>query len=92
MKSFAVSADGSVGVVVLFDSSISVWDLNKMQAGNLACACTLVGVRCGGATRPRNQIAILPRAVAPITALMLSSGLPFGCFLCSAAVHQPEGG
>ena len=32
MKSFAVSADGSVGVVVLFDSSISVWDLNKMQA------------------------------------------------------------
>ena len=31
VKSFAVSANGRVGVTVLFDSSISVWDLKTMQ-------------------------------------------------------------
>ena len=31
VKSFAASANGHVGIVVLFDSSISVWDLETMQ-------------------------------------------------------------
>ena len=31
VKSFAVSSNGKVGVTVLFDSSISVWDLKTMQ-------------------------------------------------------------
>ena len=31
VKSFAVSSNGAVGVTVLFDSTISVWDLKTMQ-------------------------------------------------------------
>ena len=31
VKSFAVSSNGKVGVTVLFDSTISVWDLKTMQ-------------------------------------------------------------
>ena len=30
VKSFAVSGDGRIAVTVLFDSSISVWDLEDM--------------------------------------------------------------
>lgn len=36
VKSFAVSANGAVGVTVLFDSTISVWDLKTMQVRHTA--------------------------------------------------------
>ena len=36
VKSFAVSSNGNVGVTVLFDSTISVWDLKTMQVRSLA--------------------------------------------------------
>ncbi len=35
VKSFAVSSNGKVGVTVLFDSTISVWDLKTMQVRHM---------------------------------------------------------
>lgn len=35
VKSFAVSSNGMVGVTVLFDSTISVWDLKTMQVRHM---------------------------------------------------------
>ena len=36
VKSFAVSGNGKVAVTVLFDSSISVWDLEEKKVGHWA--------------------------------------------------------
>ena len=44
VKSFAVSSNGAVGVTVLFDSTISVWDLKTMQVRHIVWQIASPGI------------------------------------------------
>ena len=35
VKSFAASADGTIAVIVLFDSTVAVWDLMRMECKSM---------------------------------------------------------
>jgi hypothetical protein len=92
VKSFATSGDGSVGVMVLFDSSISVWDLQAMQVG--PCACLLlptINVACALAKQGRCRMGAGKESCVMMAALFESTCHKPPCSCAADACMLPCG-